>query len=219
MRFSLKTVLLLIWLLLLTFAIHIYLKSGMSLGELRRRLQELINLAGPGSSVAYVVIYSFRSLIFFPVSLLTAAGGLLFGPRVGMLLTVIGENISANLSFLVGRYFGKDVLVFLGSKIKLIPRFECKLMENGFMSVLVMWLIYLPFDLVGYSSGMCGIRQKEFALATFLGTLPGLATFILLGSAIMDVKNIVSALAFFVFGLAISKYLKTRNKISVFQTA
>ena len=87
------------------------------------------------------------------------------------------------------------------------------------MSVLVMRLIYLPFDLVGYSSGMCGIRQKDFALATFLGTLPGLATFTLLGSAIMDVKNIVFALAFFVIGLLISKYLRTRNKVSDYQTA
>jgi len=149
----------------------------------------------------------------------TAAGGFIFGPWIGILLTVIGENISANISFILGRYFGKDVLGFLGSKFRIIPSFECKLRENGFMSVLAMRLMYLPFDLVGYSSGMCGLLQKDFALATFLGTIPGLATFVLLGSAVTNSKNVIFALAFFVLGLVLSKYLKSRKKVSEFQAA
>lgn len=87
------------------------------------------------------------------------------------------------------------------------------------MSVLTMRLMYLPFDLVGYSSGMCGLRQKDLALATFLGTIPGLATFVLLGSAIMDIKNVIFALAFFVLGLTLSKYIKSRKKVSDLQSA
>ncbi len=58
-----------------------------------------------------------------------------------------------------------------------VPRLTCKIQENGFLTVLIMRLTFLPFDLVGYSSGMCNIKQRDFALATVIGTIPGLLTF------------------------------------------
>ena len=217
MKISLKSILFMFWLSMVAIVVYFYLNSGMTFIQLSSGLQNFIRAAGSGAAIAYVAIYSARSLIFFPASLLTAAGGLLFGPWIGMLLTVIGENISANISFVLGRYFGKDILSVLGSKFKIVPSVKCKLQENGFMSVLVMRLTYLPFDLVGYSSGMCGLRQKDFAAATFLGTIPGLATFVLLGSAFTDLRNVYFALAFFVLGLILSKYLRSRKKVPGYQ--
>ncbi|MGA8242196.1 MAG: hypothetical protein WB818_16605, partial [Desulfobacterales bacterium] len=48
-------------------------------------------------------------------------GDLFFGPWIGLFLTVIGENISANISFTLGLYFGKDFLGVLGTKLKFLP--------------------------------------------------------------------------------------------------
>jgi uncharacterized membrane protein YdjX (TVP38/TMEM64 family) len=118
------------------------------------------------------VVYSFRSLILFPASLLTAISGLLFGPWHGILFTIIGENISGNISFVVGRYFGSGLMKHLGSKIKIIRSLECNFRKSGFLTVLTMRLMYMPFDLVGYMSGVCKIRQRDFALGTFIGTIP-----------------------------------------------
>ena len=219
MKISLKSILFIFWLSVVATIVYFFLKSGMTFIQLRSDLQNMISAAGPGATIAYVAIYSIRSLIFFPASLLTAVAGLFFGPWIGLFLTVIGENISANISFTLGRYFGKDFLGVLGTKFKFLPSFRCKLQENGFMSVLVMRLTYLPFDLVGYSSGMCGLRRKDFALATFLGTIPGLATFVLLGSSLTDFRNMIFAFVFFVLGLVLSRYLKSRKKVSDFQVA
>ena len=88
---------------------------------------------------------------------------------------------------------------------------ECKFRDNGFMTVLTMRLMFLPFDVVGYLSGLCHIRQREFALGTFIGTIPGLATFILLGSSITDPRNLILALLFFVLGWVLSRCLKERQ--------
>jgi uncharacterized membrane protein YdjX (TVP38/TMEM64 family) len=160
-------------------------------------------------------MYSFRSLIFFPGSLLAATSGLIFGPLYGILYTLIGENISANVSFLVGRYFGSSLMKHIGSKSKLIPYLECGFRETGFLTVLTMRLIYLPFDLVGYVSGLADIRQRDFALGTLIGTIPGLIVFVLLGSGLTDYRHLILAGIIFVAGWAFSRWLKKRHHKAV----
>jgi uncharacterized membrane protein YdjX (TVP38/TMEM64 family) len=203
-----------IWMLMVSLAIFSFVRSGLSLNEIITKFQETIKGYGTWGPIIYVLFYSFRSLIFFPASILTAASGLLFGPVNGILLTIIGENISANISFLVGRHFGSGIRKHLGSRNRVLPFFERKYQENGFLAVLTMRLMYLPFDLIGYMSGVFDIRQKDFALGTFFGTIPGLATFVLIGSALTDYRNFILALVFFVIGWTISRCLKEREKVS-----
>jgi len=211
MNHSAKISLFAIWLMVLSFAIYSYLGSELSLSDVAGRLQEFIARHGVWGPIFYIAVYSFRSLILFPASLLSAISGLLFGPWYGILYTVIGENISANISFVVARYFGSGLIKHLGSRSKLIRSLDCKFRKNGFMAVLMMRLMYAPFDLVGYMSGLCNIRQREFALGTVLGTIPGLATFVLLGSAITETKNLALAFAFFVLGWILSRCMKERE--------
>ena len=111
-----------------------------------------------------------------------------------------------------GRYFGADFLRRFSSKSRIVNQIECKFQKNGFIAVLTMRLMFLPFDLVGYSSGVCDIRQRDFALGTFLGTIPGLFTFVLLGSSITDLKNLYFSVISFCFGLILSRFLKNREK-------
>lgn len=213
MHHPLKKILFAIWVGIFASVVYLYMTSGLSLNELVVKIRAYIENYGVWGPLIYIIGYSFRSLVFFPGSLLAVLSALLFGSLNGFLFTLIGENISANISFIVGRYFGSGIMRFLGTKSKLIPSMECKFRESGFMAVLTMRLMFLPFDMVGYLSGVCHIRQKEFALGTFLGTIPGLATFIFLGSSITDPMNLILALIFFVSGWVLSRYLKGRQNI------
>jgi uncharacterized membrane protein YdjX (TVP38/TMEM64 family) len=121
---------------------------------------------------------------------------------------VIGENISANISFIAGRYFTADLLQYFSTKMRFVPRLTCKMQDNGFLTVLIMRLTFLPFDLVGYSSGMCNIKQRDFALATLIGTIPGLLTFVFLGGSIIDLRYLFLAAVFFLSSLIISLKLR-----------
>ena len=132
----------------------------------------------------------------------------MFGPWLGILLTMIGENISANISYVVGRYFTADLLNYFSTKKRFVPRLTCKIQDNGFLTVLIMRLTFLPFDLVGYSSGMCNIKQKDFALATVIGTIPGLLTFVFLGGSFSDFRYLFLAAVFLASGLMVSFWLK-----------
>jgi len=207
-KILIKTILFTLWASAFAIALSVFLKMGIPISAAAERLQFVIRGAGNWGPVVYVGIYSLRSLIFFPASVLTVIGGLLFGPWVGLVLAFIGENISANISFMVGRYFSADILRHIVSRKKFVPRLAGKIQENGFLAVLIMRLSYLPFDLVGYSSGMCNIKHSAFALGTLIGTIPGLATFAFLGSSIVDPSYIALTVIFLVVGLAIAFFLK-----------
>jgi uncharacterized membrane protein YdjX (TVP38/TMEM64 family) len=203
-----KIILLALWGIIVGLALYAFLRMGFSITGSAEMLQGIIQKSGVWGPVIYVTAYSFRSLIFFPASILTVIAGILFGPWFGILFTLIGENISANISFVVGRYFAAGLLKNLNTTKRLVPRLACRIQNNGFLTVLIMRLSYLPFDLVGYSSGVCNIKHRDFALGTLIGTLPGLSTFAFLGGAVIDLRYLIVAAAFLAFGLTVSVLLK-----------
>lgn len=210
-RITYKTILMAFWFIVVAAgAIH-FSSSALSLDELLGELQVFIKLSGPWAPLTYIVFYSFRSLFFFPASILTIIAGILFGPWFGLIFTIIGENISANVSFVVGRYFMQDLGVSLEKKYKLIYKTFRNSRKNGFMTVLIMRLSFVPFDLVGYFSGTCNIRQKEFAVGTFLGTIPGLLTYTMLGSSVANLDLLFVALTTLIMSLLIALFLRKAN--------
>lgn len=182
-----KKVLLSFWGVALIAALYGYLNAGLTFNELVEFTQKLVQRSGVWAPIVYILIYSFRSLVFFPASLLTIISGMLFGPWFGLLYTLIGENISANISFVVGRYLLSDLEEYIHNKNQLISRITNHIQGNGFLAVLFMRLAYLPFDLVGYSSGIFKLNQKDFALGTLLGTIPGLMAYTFIGSSLINI--------------------------------
>lgn len=124
--------------------------QDLSMLEAVRRLIDFMSsgLAGP---LIYVVFYALRPLVLFPASLLTWAAGFVFGPVLGLLFTVLGSNISASVAYLAGRYFGGS---FQNTGYTLQGYAE-RLHGNSFESVLIMRLIFVPFDAVNYAAGSC----------------------------------------------------------------
>jgi uncharacterized membrane protein YdjX (TVP38/TMEM64 family) len=212
---KIKILIMMIWMGLLSIAVYYYIQNNRSLMDYLPLIQTEISNYGVLAPVFYIILYCLRPLILFPATALTTISGTLFGPYKGVLYTMIGENISANITFLLGRYLGGDLSEFINSKIKTAAFLDCKFKENGFSAVLIMRLIYMPFDLVGMLSGMCKIRQIEFALATFIGIIPGVITFVYLGSSFTEPKSILISVICFILGILLSKWLKKHRKVIV----
>ncbi len=154
-----------LWLIVISSGAIYLVKSGTGISELLAGVESFIKQSGSWAPLTYILFYSIRSLLFVPASILTIIAGILFGPWFGLIFTIVGENISANISFIVGRYFMEDFDGYLESRTRIIKKIFHGTRKNGFMAVLIMRLAFLPFDLVGYFSGICNIRQKHFALA------------------------------------------------------
>lgn len=140
------------------------------------------------ASLLYLGLFAVRHLLLFPPTLLTIAAGLVFGPWLGALLTIIGENASANIAFSMSRWFGRKTVE--ERETEMMSRWDERLSQNGIVSVMTMRMIMLPFDAVNFVCGLTSMRQRDYAIGTFLGILPALIGFVLLGGvAAADVNH------------------------------
>ena len=204
-----KFAILILWVVALIGAFYGYLNAGLTFNELVELIQKIVQRSGIWAPAVYVLFYSFRSLVFFPASLLTIISGMVFGPWFGLLYTLIGENISANISFVVGRYLMSDLEGYIHKKNQIFSRTIEHIQGNGFLAVLFMRLTYLPFDLVGYSSGIFKLNQKDFALGTLLGTIPGLMAYTFLGSSFINLDFLLFGSSILLASLLGAMLLKT----------
>jgi uncharacterized membrane protein YdjX (TVP38/TMEM64 family) len=172
--------------------------------------------------VAYIVFYAIRPLILFPSTLLTLAGGFVFGPVLGVLYTIIASNISSTVAFFVGHFFGEGLLKDDGSN-GLIQRYARRMREKSFETVMVMRFIFLPYDAVSYLAGFLRIKYWPFILATALGSIPGTMAFIGFGASIESFNGVMPKLnpvtlgfsiVIFIVSIVLSRIFKKREGIS-----
>lgn len=188
--------------------------------EAVQRLVEVMTSSALGPLI-YVALYAARPLVLFPASLLTLAAGYVFGPVLGTLLVVLGSNISASVAYVVGRYFGGRLLDSERAA-RVARHYTERLRENGFESVLMMRLVYVPYDLVNYLAGSLKIRWTPFILATALGSLPGTLSFVLFGASIeggftgelprLHPLLLLTSALIFAGSILLSMYLKRRAR-------
>jgi len=158
--------------------------------------------------VLYVVLYTLRPLILFPSTLLTLAGGFVFGPVLGVVYTLVASNSSSTVAYLVGRYFGQGL--FADNRPGgLLRRYATRLRANSFETVLIMRFIFLPYDLVSYAAGFLNIRFFPFILATALGSIPGTLAFVGFGASIDTFDGALPQLNPVTLGFAVVTFLSS----------
>ncbi len=180
------------------------------------------------AGLLFVVVYLLRPLILFPASLLTMAGGLMFGPVAGVLLTVLAANGSAIVSYAIGRWFRGSTASSQTLSVEdpgltqtsLVTRWGARLREQSFETVLVMRLLALPYDAVNLACGVLRVKVKPFLLATAIGSLPGTVAFVLLGASLrrvddglrgVDRRFLVASAVLIVASIAFSQVLRRRS--------
>jgi uncharacterized membrane protein YdjX (TVP38/TMEM64 family) len=196
-------------------------QNQLSPGQAIQQLFDLstISLYGP---LIYILAYAIRPLTFVPSALLSVAAGYLFGPIIGVIYGVIGSNASAIVAYLVGRYFGQGLLESKQTS-NIIQRYADRLRRNGFEILLTMRFLFLPYDLISYLSGFLRIDWKVYALATALGGLPGMMSFVFFGASIEGAFGfgqkpdfnpwvLGASAALFIVSLGLARYFKRREK-------
>lgn len=184
-------------------------------------------LRTPLGPLLYILIYTLRPLAFFSAIVVTLLGGAIWGPIWGTLFVVVGSNMSATLAYLFGRAFGQGVLPEGNTNAAggIVSRYAERLRANAFSTILVMRLIYLPYDLVNYLAGFLRVPYRPYLIASILGSLPGTLTFVLAGASLniddilagrfsisaINPWTLVLSAALFVAGIVISRLLRRRE--------
>ena len=145
-------------------------------------LERWIQDAGIWAPLLFMAVYAIAAVLFLPGSVLTLAGGALFGPVLGTFYNLTGATIGATLAFLIARYLASAwVANKAGGRLKqLIKGVEAE----GWRFVAFTRLVPLfPFNLLNYALGLTRIKLSHYLLATYICMLPATIAFSYLGYA------------------------------------
>jgi uncharacterized membrane protein YdjX (TVP38/TMEM64 family) len=122
--------------------------------------------------VVFISLYAGATALAIPGTILTLAGGAIFGVFWGTVFNTVAANIGANLAFGVARLLGREGVERLaGSRLDKLDRAT---REHGFKGLLTLRLIPLvPFNALNFGSGLTAISWTAYATATLIGIFPG----------------------------------------------
>ena len=166
--------------------------AGRQLGgvvtEAARRIQGL----GGWAPLAFVAAYALAAIALIPGSVLTLAGGAIFGLLRGTLYVFVGATLGACGAFLVARYLARGAVE---RKLAAYPRFAAidrAVAREGRKIVFLLRLSPLfPFSLLNYALGLTRVRFADFAVAS-LGMLPGTVLYVYYGKVLGDVARVAA---------------------------
>lgn len=124
----------------------------------------------------FVAGYALAAAVGMPGSLLTLAGGAIFGFALGTPLNWLGASLGAVLAFLLARALGLGaVRRLLGARARTL---EALAGEHGFRTLLRLRLIpAVPYNVLNFAAALAGVSLRDYVLATVVGTLPIVAVY------------------------------------------
>ncbi len=143
-------------------------------------LQGWIESAGPAAPLLFVALYAVGTVLFLPGSIMTLAGGVLFGPLLGTFYNLLGATLGAMLAFSIARYFAFEwVARKTGPRLE---RLQAGVEQEGWRFVAFVRLVPLfPFNLLNYALGLTRIRFSQYWLVSAVCMLPATAAYTWLG--------------------------------------
>lgn len=164
--------------LLVLLGLALFLRDGFDVAA----LQAWVEGAGIAGPFVFVLAYAAATVLFLPGTLITLAGGALFGPVWGTLWNLTGATLGALIAFLIARHLGADwVARRAGTRLR---RLNEGVSAQGWRFVALVRLVPLfPFNLLNYALGLTRIPVLPYVLASAAFMLPGAAAYTWLGYA------------------------------------
>ncbi|EMU6251843.1 TPA: TVP38/TMEM64 family protein [Escherichia coli O11:H5] len=170
----------------LIFALVIYAIHAFGLFDLLTdlpHLQTLIRQSGLFGYSLYILLFIIATLFLLPGSILVIAGGIVFGPLLGTLLSLIAATLASSCSFLLARWMGRDLLLKYVGHSHTFKAIEKGIARNGIDFLILTRLIPLfPYNIQNYAYGLTAIAFWPYTLISALTTLPGIVIYTVMAS-------------------------------------
>lgn len=167
-----------------------------------------LGIWGPVFVVAFYIV---ACVLFLPGSVLSLGAGFIFKLLVGTITVSIGSTLGACAAFLVGRTVGRN---WISRKVAVNEKFAAiddAVGRQGFKIVLLIRLSPIfPFNLLNYAFGLTKVSIGKYALASWIGMLPGTLMYVYFGAGLRSLADAAAGKVetgsagriFFWFGLA-----------------
>jgi uncharacterized membrane protein YdjX (TVP38/TMEM64 family) len=147
-------------------------------------VRRTVSATGPAAPLTYVVVSAVLGALFVPGAILAAGSGLLFGPVLGVFVTLGATVGTATVASLVGRRAGRDsARALLGTKRA--GRVDALIERRGLWAVVGQRFIPGISDaLASYAFGAFGVPLWQMAIGAFIGSAPRAFVYTSLGASV-----------------------------------
>jgi uncharacterized membrane protein YdjX (TVP38/TMEM64 family) len=156
---------------------------ALPLDQFRELLQTRVKEWGFWGPVFFGVIYAVAVVFLIPASLLTLAGGAIFGLVKGVIVISLASTTGAALAFLIARYLARGRVEARVKESPKLTAIDQAIGEQGWKIVALLRLSpAVPFTLQNYLYGVTAIRFWPCILTSWIAMLPGTFMYVYLGS-------------------------------------
>lgn len=150
--------------------------------KIRAVLERLRDLWwAPAALVATMVVLGSAGV---PATPFIIAGAAIFGTGEGILWNFLGILLASVAGYWLARALGRDFIERLGGdKVKRAERF---LHRRGFMPLVAVRFLPVPFTLVNAAAAVVGVRFWRFLASTAIGLLPSVTILTYFSSALLE---------------------------------
>ena len=154
-----------------------------------------VEAQGALAPLIFVLGYAAAVVAFVPGSILTLAGGALFGVGWGTLYVFVAATLGSSLAFLIARYVARGVVEQRLAGTPRLAAIDRAVAAEGRKIVLLLRLSpAIPFSVLNYALGLTRVRFVDYLLAA-VGMLPGTLLYVYSGKLIGDVAALAGGAA------------------------
>ncbi len=169
------------------------IKDYLSFDLLKDKQVELIQYAEQNSALSIFLFFALYVLVTgasLPgATILTLAGGAIFGFLKGLLIVSFASTTGATLAFLSSRYLLRNYIKEkFSSKMALID--EGVKNEGAFYLFALRLVPLFPFFMINLVMGLTALPVGRFFLVSQLGMLPGTAVYVNAGAQIANIGSL-----------------------------
>lgn len=152
-------------------------------------VRQAVASTGPVAPLAYVVVSAALGAIFVPGPLLAAGSGVLFGPVLGLFVTLGATVGTAVVTSLLGRRAGRSsARALLGERRA--DRIDAQIERYGLWAVVGQRFVPGVSDaLASYAFGAFGVPVWQMAVGALIGSLPRAFVYTTLGASLDDLSS------------------------------
>jgi uncharacterized membrane protein YdjX (TVP38/TMEM64 family) len=149
-------------------------------------VRRTVAATGPATPLTYAVVSAVLGAVFVPGPILAASSGMLFGPVLGIFVTLGATVGTAIVASLFGRRAGRESARALLGPTR-ADRIDALIERRGLWAVVGQRFIPGISDaLASYAFGAFGVPLWQMAVGAFIGSVPRAFVYTALGASIAD---------------------------------
>lgn len=141
----------------------------------RDELDALIESAGVFGPLVFILMQIVQVIVApIPATVVTLAGGYIFGTFLGTVYAMIGSTLGFWAVFVISKRYGRKIIRFMVSEQKM-RKYDKLTANKSVLAFIVFGFLFplLPDAVIGYMAGLTVMKIKSLVILSFITRVPG----------------------------------------------